>query len=205
MRPINTKNNFLKNEGSFTIIEMLIVVVMISILSAIILANYSAGQKELALQRAANKLAQDIRRAQEMTMSADDFGNPPPTPSTGGYGIEFNSNNLTYYILFADCNEDGIYTVTGSSPQCYGAKDFTGYPEKAEQIYFEKDITISALFAIISGAPVPTSPLRIIFIPPSPDAKFNNDPNIDEAVITLTSGSNQKNVRINKAGLIKIE
>lgn len=207
MQPINRKNKSLESGveftphithrghvRGFTIVEILMVMAIILILSTIILANYSAGQKELALQRAAHKLAQDIRRTQEMAMSSKDFGNPP-TPSKGGYGIYFNVNEPNHYILFADCDNDKSYDVDGSAFTCFSAEQFTGYSELVEDISLEKSVKIGGISSGLS--------LYITFVPPNPDADFY--PDAQESIITLTTGDSHKSVKINKAGLIEIE
>ena len=188
-----------KSGGGFTLIELLMVVVIILILSTIILANYSAGQKQLALSRAAHKLSQDLRRAQEMAMSAKDFTNNPsatPTPSKGGYGIYFNLANPTKYSLFADCDNEKDFDNSGSAPSCFAATTTDPYRELVEEISIEKDVKISNV------SPGPS--LAIIFNPPNPEVNFNPDGS-STSTITLSIDGKQKKVIVNKAGLIAIE
>lgn len=185
----------------FTIIELLVVVSIILILSAIILANYRAGQKGLALSRAAYKLTQDLRRAQELAMSARDFKG---SPSQGGYGIYFKLTEPNHYILFADCDKEKDYDTQQQVLNCYNAYNpVTGasfsYPELLEDIAIEKDVKIRNLFPISNE-----NTLVITFTPPNPDIFFNPDAAI--ATITLTTDDGRtKNIVINKAGLIEIE
>lgn len=196
-----------KTSKGFTIVEILTVLVIISILSAIILANYSTGQKELALTRAANKLAQDLARAKEMAMSIKDHkvGEDMPTPSHGGYGIFFDLDEPFHYILFADCNKNKIYDSNQKDKdRCYDAYNpETGssffYPELVEDIPLEKNVKISSLSPLSSE-----NSLVITFRPPNPDVNFNPD-DVSIATITLSIDGKQKKVNIYKSGLIFVE
>ncbi|PIZ89620.1 MAG: hypothetical protein COX89_00560 [Candidatus Nealsonbacteria bacterium CG_4_10_14_0_2_um_filter_37_10] len=148
---------------------------IIILLSALVLPNYRTGESQLALQRSANKLAQDIRRAQEMAMSAKEFeGVVPP----GGYGINFQTN-LTSYILFADLNNNKVFDSG----------------EAIETLSLERGVKISNLS--------PASPLTISFTPPDPTVNIN--PSNSLAIITLSNNGQTKIIKVNKAGLIYVE
>ena len=191
-----TPSNFLKkNLGGFTLIELSIVVSIILILSTVVLANYSAGQKELALSRSVYKLAQDLRVAQELAMSTKDFGSPP-SPPRGGYGIKFNVSEPNHYILFADCDGGKDYDVTGSAISCFQATSALSYPELVQDISIEKDVKIYSLST-------PGNNLIVTFTSPNPDVYFTPDSSL--VIITLSANGKQKSVKVNKAGLIDIE
>jgi len=162
-------------QKAFTLIELLVVTGIIILLSALVLPNYRTGESQLALQRSANKLAQDIRRAQGMAMSAKEFeGVVPP----GGYGINFQTN-LTSYILFADLNNNKIFDSG----------------EAIETLSLERGVKISNLS--------PASPLTISFTPPDPTVNIN--PSNSLAIITLSNNGQTKIIKVNKAGLIYVE
>jgi prepilin-type N-terminal cleavage/methylation domain-containing protein len=92
------------NKG-FTLIELLVVIAIISIMSALVLPNLGFSEKQFSVVTSAYKLAQDMRRVQEMGMSSIEFNGSIPL---GGYGIRvLNSSNS--YILFADVDNDHIY------------------------------------------------------------------------------------------------
>ena len=162
-------------QKAFTLIELLVVTGIIILLSALVLPNYRTGESQLALQRSANKLAQDIRRAQEMAMSAKEFeGVVPP----GGYGINFQTN-LTSYILFADLNNNKVFDSG----------------EAIETLSLERGVKISNLS--------PASPLTISFTPPDPTVNINLSNSL--AIITLSNNGQTKIIKVNKAGLIYVE
>jgi len=175
---------------SFTLVESLVVIVIIVILSLIILPSYNSMRQQLAFQRSASKLAQDIRKVQEMAMSAQEFGGEIPT---GGYGIYLRRvpSPQTSYALYIDENNDH---------QCNGCNSESG--EFIQRIYFESGIKILSL----NGNHV-----NIIFTPPDPEV-YLLDNDAEELgseviiVICLTDDeSKTKTIKINKAGLIYVE
>jgi len=162
---------------SFTLVELLVAVGIIILLTALVLPDYRAGERQFALQRSASKLAQDLRRAQEMAMSAKE---PPTAPDTfkGAYGINFQTNSSNY-ILFADLDNDQIYDSG----------------EEIETLPLEKKVKISNLS--------PASPLTISFTPPDPTININ--PSDSLASITLTNNGQTKIIKVNKVGLIYVQ
>ena len=109
-----------KNRG-FSITELMITVAIIVIMSAILVPNYQSFKKQLALERSATKLAQDIRRAQEMAIAAEEY------PRVG-YGI-YSEEDGEEYFLYADTSENESFDPG----------------ETVEVIELEKDIFISAI------------------------------------------------------------
>lgn len=96
---------------AFTLVESLVTIFIIAVLSLIILPNYYSAKQQLALQRSAFKLAQDIRIVQEMAMSVEEL---PTGFPLGGYGLyiffdDENPNPQNSYILFGDINDNQKY------------------------------------------------------------------------------------------------
>jgi len=162
-----------------TLLEVLTSVFIIALLSALTFGAYRQSNKQYALLRSANKLAQDIRRAQQMAMATKQC--PLGTSCVGlmpqGYGIRLSSGN-TNYLLYAD--------VGGSQHQI-------------ELINLERGVVIEAL--------TPPSPLTVNFNPPDPTTRINGDSSIIECAITLAVQNPLKTkvIRVNKAGLIWVE
>lgn len=180
---------FKKNKDGFTLPEMLVVLFIILLLSAVAFANYRGGERQYALQRAAYKLAQDLRRTQQMAMSAKEFQGVIPL---GGYGIEFLTANPDYYILFADINGNGKYEHPGNPT-----------PDKeVERITLEEGVRINEVFTLS-----PKTELWIAFIPPDPTVRIR-DPGDWKPIggIRLLGANNQiKTIKVNSTGLIEIE
>lgn len=60
-------------KNGFSLVELLIVISIIGVILSIGLLNYPAMRQQLALNRAAHQLVQEIRRAQGMAMSATEL------------------------------------------------------------------------------------------------------------------------------------
>jgi len=187
----------------FTLLEITVVVSIIIFLSTIFIANYRGGEKQFALSRSTNKLAQDLRKVEEMALSSqrtpDAF--EPDTFPKGGYGVYFRKG-ATSYILFADCDGNGIYSEPGSAPTCAAAGGLAGSflkGEKLEEFYFEEGVYIKDITPI-SG----DNSFSITFFPPDPKVTIN--PQANSASVYLTfDGVTEKIIKINIAGLIDID
>jgi len=145
-------------KNSFTLVELLVVTTIIFIFTVLTLFGFRTAEKQFALQSSVHKLAQDLRKAQEMAMATREFQEKVPK---GGYGVYFDISEPEHYILFADF--DGDYEFDESS-------------EIIEDIKIEKGIRISSLSS-------PT--LSIIFTPPDPIITIN--PLADSAIIAFSS------------------
>jgi len=188
-------NQYSKNSG-FTLLEMLIVAFIIIILSVIVVVNYEFGGYKHNLTRSAHRLAQDIRKAQEMAMSARELeggGGVPP-----GYGIYLSHTGYpdTYYVLFADKDGNGEYDQAGG--------------EAVEgPLYFEEGVNI--FHTCFSGAGTCPSDPSIAFYPPAPIIKFDNqDPlnaDVGSILITLYSAKIGEEivVSVNPVGLVEVQ
>lgn len=192
------KVKMLKCEG-FTLIEIVVVVSIMIILSTIVLVNYKSFGDQFALQRSANQLAQNIRRAQEMAMSAKEcpagITNCPAAgqPFSYIYGIYTKKSPpgqpvSKSYILFADIDDDGEFKTANDAV--------------IEEIQLEKGI-------IVTGPGGGIRKTHVTFASPDPAIKIKiNDDFKDEASIELsieTDLSRTKTITVNKAGLIEIK
>lgn len=93
----------IKNSSGTTLIELIVVIAIIAIFSMILAANFPRIMQQYALSRATYKLAQDIRRAEDMSLSGvykilDAGGNIIPVL---GYGIFFDRKDTKKYSLYA--------------------------------------------------------------------------------------------------------
>jgi len=178
-----------KKNAGFTLTELLVVAAIISLMSTLMLVNYRSGERHFALQGSAHKLAQDLRRTEELSMSLKEFqGCFDPVPA--GYGIYLKNgtpNEKKRYILFADCKP--------------GNQDYDpGSDGIVEEISLERGVEISNLSPM---APDPKFSLVIVFTPPDPTVTIN--PTAPSASITLSNNDQIKTISVNKSGLITIE
>jgi len=168
-----------RNEG-FTLIELLVTTGIIVIISSIFLADYQTGQRQFALERSTHKLAQDLRMAEELSMSAKSY-DCPLGYKMKGYGINFTTGD-DYYLLKARCEDE-------ATPGFYNDQTI------GEPIDLEKRVKILTLT---------TNPLDVFFYPPTPKIDLGVT---DMAEITLsveTDPIRTQSVIINKAGLINV-
>ena len=189
----------LKCKG-FTLVELLVSIFIIILMSGIIFANYRVGGQQFALQRSANKLAQDIRRAQQMAMGASEFCPTPPCPpnptqTSPGYGIILDKVwGIKKYRLYADTNGNNEF---------FNPND----PLVEDPIDLESGVIIKE----ISSPSTSYNSVSINFASPDPtvNIKFNVDPGGQpKTIITLalaTDPNKTKTVEVNKAGLIEIK
>lgn len=171
-------------QKGFTLNELLVVTVIIVILTSVVFVNYRKTGEQFALQRAANKLAQDIRRAGEMAIAAKECcgGIVPP-----GYGIWLEGGNSNY-ILYAD-----TYPVGGD--EFYTPSDTT-----IETIELEKGV-------VIQNINTNNGKVGINFKPPSPTIKIKSQQSdeLNEVIITLSANGKTKTVKVNAVGLVDTE
>lgn len=180
----------MKNKG-FTIIELLVIITMVTIFSAIMFADYGNTGKQFALDRSAEKLAQDLRRTQRMAIDAligiDE--------TTNGYGIYFDkgAGSETKYIIYRNNNVNIYYDAAEPADSI---KE-TILIESGVKICDIKDNDVSEADNTIS----------ISFQPPDPINYIENNYIGHEASIILCSVddvSQTKTVKINNTGRIEV-
>jgi general secretion pathway protein H len=82
----------------FTLIEMIVVLVIITIIMAIILVNQATFSHSLLLTDTAYTVALSIRETQSLGLSSEKFS----SIQNAGYGIDFLASTPSSYIQFAD-------------------------------------------------------------------------------------------------------
>ncbi len=198
--PFFSKLKIKKNNAGFTLIEILTVVTMILIFTSIIVLDQREGSKQFSIQRSAHQLAQDLRKAENMAMTGQDspksFGEIFPR---GGYGVYFEASSNSY-ILFCDCNDNGVYDVGAAALSCASSTEGNPWPEKIEEVFLEPGVVLSNIS--------PFSPLNITFFPPDPIITITpsfGSATTSQAIATLTLESRTRTIFINTVGLIDID
>ena len=167
------------NKG-LTLIELLVVITIIGILSSVLFLGSRSEEEKLALQRSAYQLVQDLREVQEMAMGAGEIS--CDGGKTYSFGIYFTTASSNYY-QFADCDANQTYNAQND--------------KLLKEIKLEKGVQIQSLS--------PSSPLNIVFNPPDPTTYINQQSWGVEGMITLSFGSEIKQIKINSAGKIEME
>lgn len=183
----------LLDQSGITLVEILVVVVLISIISGVLVANFPMIKLQLGLSRAVHFIAQDIKTAQglsgsghQIKLSNGDLVQPK------GYGIYINTEIMgnKKYLLYADINGDHQYNQT---------IDYTVKEVDLSQL--ESGIIIKEIHN------APTNGMSINFAPPNFDTTISNLlPNYNRVEIVIAINSAQEYTRtiyVNKAGLIE--
>ncbi len=182
------------NKG-FTLLELVVVMAIVLLLTVLIFPAFRLGEKNFSLENATAKLSRDLRRAEDMALSAKQFQGIVPR---GGYGIYVNAATNSY-ILFADCDDSTPNPSNPTPDHLYnpGSNNCGGFPEIVETINLGNYLLVSSL--------APSSPLHIVFTAPRPLVTLSGAGN--EAIITFALKDNLNRnlkVKINKLGLIEI-
>lgn len=175
------------SQKGVTLIELLVVTSIVIIIMVVVFPNYQNAKGQLLLDRAANKLSQDIRRAGEMAMSARMYGSPAEVPA--GYGIYAVSGSTTY-ILYADNKNSNVGRYDGSDGL-------------VETITLEAGVKINDV-GVCAGN------VSVNYRPPIPLVKISCDGGASEKgeiIITLSITSQPwktRAVKANIAGLVDV-
>jgi len=202
---------FLKNdsknfEKGATLIEIVVALVIIAIFSLIVINDFPKIKKQFALSRAAYKLSQDIRRAEDYGFSGVRIiGSGGAVVDADGYGLYVNKLiNDRQYIIYADTDGNGDKKFTeGTIVQCSQTIP-AGSDCIIETINIEESDTDVYIKRIDS-----VNDLSINFTPPNPTVTITPGSN-PVAIIGIVLGLGSDNsleriVYINSTGLVYVE
>lgn len=183
----------MEKDGGFTLVEMLVAIAIMIIIPGIIVANFPQIRLQFAVSRAAHKFAQDLRQAQDMSISSieykDSFGVVQPVD---GYGIHLDTSvSSTQYSIYAD-------KYPGN--QQYDGQDYT--IQTVDLSALEPGVYIKQLTNAFGSS------VSVNFSPPNPDTaitQLNAGANSVDVVFASQSDPNQtKTVTVNTSGLIEV-
>ena len=183
--------------------EMMVVLGIVFILGGMAFLNFRQNNESLALDRAAHRLAQDIRRASNLALQAGNIDNcTSPSEPASGYGVYVKDSipTETEYIIYGDCDH-----TPGNDKEGYkSSKDVI-----IETIAIEHPIKIDVLKVDGSAE----SDWSISFFPPTPVVAICTDDNCNppkgkEASLILVDKNNpalQKTIKVYASGVVDIE
>ncbi len=176
----------MRTEHGVTLPELLVVVAIIVLMTGLMLPNWRSGERTLALNRVVHKAGHDVRRAQDLALRAETHICPnDPAERISGYGVFFDQNIPTSYILFAECNNNNIYNA--------------GTDGVVETISLESGIEVSSVS--------PSAQISIVFVPPIPLVFLKpGDPSSARVSFQRADGAgNPKTLDISSKGVIDID
>lgn len=177
------------DEKGFTLMELLVIISITVIMTIALFANYGKGSDSFALERSGQKLAQDLRRAQEMSMSGFEGES-----SANGYGIFFDktSGNEGQYIIYMNKNAN-MYRDAGDTDK--------------ETIKLETGIKICNVLDNDNPPTLNANSISVSFEPPDPITYIDSSYIGHTATITLCIINNPtevRNVKVNNMGMIEV-
>lgn len=97
-------------KGGFTVIEIVIMLAILTFISAILLTSVPGFNEERALVRAQQELALNFRRVQNIALSVAQVTLPDGSKAAPTrIGVHFNSAKLGEYFYFIDSDGNNIY------------------------------------------------------------------------------------------------
>ena len=167
----------------FTLPELLISVFVIVLMTALVVPNWRTGETTLALDRAAHKLAQDVRKATELAQRAQFY--QCTTGTISGYGMYISTGTPISYTLYVECNGNQEYN--------------TGVDAVFQTTVLENRIQIDS-------ATTPSS-FSILFVPPVPTITIQpGDPSQAQVTLSVVDDPSRfKIITITNKGIIDID
>ncbi len=174
---------FSKSKAGFTLVEIMVVLAIVVLLSALILSGYSEGRSRLAVERTAEGFLSDLHRVRQRGFSGVGYEVNGVVVGSAGHGIDLDlgvDQGDSYYILYAKNDSD---------------------EEIIEKIEIEERVSISGLFI------GDNNPQEIkVFFEKGGGFKVNGNP--VESVKIVFSARNDDSIKrsiiINNNGIAKI-
>ena len=161
---MNTK----KAPCGFTLVELVVVVGIAALISAVALANFPNFRDRIAINKESGKVAVALRNAQSFSFGVRQF-NPPPgqqgvceafQSNFPSYGVSFTASAAEYY-LFGDINCNAL---------------FEGAAEEVKEFLLEGGVRIAGICVNIYDA-LPTCgepTVDIVYARPFPQVKISS-------------------------------
>lgn len=211
----NYKFQIYNSEKGITLVELIVVICIITLFTAILISNFPKMLRQFALSRAAYQLAQDLRKTQDLGLSGvqlNDVNNN--SIAVKGYGIYIDPLNPTQYLIYADVADvngsfDQEYDASPPPPFCSSVDQINGGTLEADCIVEIVDLTkedpslsIKGLANIASGEST-----SINYAPPNPITKISNivSASFPIGIILQNTDGNTRTVYAGISGLISVQ
>lgn len=212
----------LQNKKGFTLIEMLMVLAIFTILTSVVMYNYSEFNSRTIMSNMAYEIALTVRQAQVYSLGVR--GQAGNEEFDNRYGVYFNTDNGGKDFIFffdkkpagEDTEPNGWCDGDGSEPNCLAC---IAGGECLEKVTLTRDIYISKICMSSQVDPVSDTgvctdttnetDISVTFDRPNPDAQTvvgsggaNTEKNV--AIVVKNSFGNQRAVIIRNTGQISV-
>jgi hypothetical protein len=200
-------------ERGITLVEIVAMVLIITIFSSILIADFPKIQRQFALSRATYKLAQDLRRAQDLGLSGVVTLNGSESKiNVSGYGVFLDINaQPKKYVIYADVppnasvdgdrkyikDEPFVFCSEQTDPAKDCVIDIIDVSKENPNLYIKDILNVSN-----------ANYTSINFNPPSPHVRLDNLESGDSIGIVLGSIADplaERTVWVNTSGLIRVQ
>lgn len=160
--------------------ELSVSIFIIAAMTGFFIVNFHNTNKRSELGAVKQKLASNIRLAQNYSLGSKTYDGIN-TPA-GGWGVHFSMSDPAHYIIFADKNAPDGNKIYNSG-------------EAVETISLPDGITIDSL--------IPANSIDIVFFPPDPKTYINGLDNSSAKIILKENINNSTaEISVNFFGLI---
>lgn len=188
-------SSFMKEKG-ITLVEILVVIFIIALFSGILVSDFPKIRRRFSLTRATYKLAQDLKRVQDMGFSGVRLKDSLVRAKGYGIYIDLKALGNKEYLMYADTTEPADQKYTSGEDYIIETTDFSTT---------EKEVIIKE----IKNTDNYNQWVIINFKPPNPDieiTKLASGMNRVEITLALENDSdplNTKSVFVYTSGLIE--
>jgi len=194
--------NIKNSDKGVTLVEIAVVIFIIVLFSLIVISDFPKIKRQFALSRATYKLAQDLRRVEDLGLSGVQINDASKTLiKAKGYGIYINLTlSPTQYVIYADVDNNQKY----NDGQFCDSADRDPARDCAVEIIDVSDkdpgLSLQSMDSVVGGV------TSINFSPPNPTVRIDNIiSDGTQIVINLSNGLSTRSVLVNISGLINVQ
>lgn len=215
--PPHLRESLVTQSRGFTLVELLVVLAIITIVSAVALTSRSTFDKTLLLANTAYDIGITLRSAETYGISSRAYG----SNASIGYGVHFEKASPGSFVFFADS-----YPGPSLYAECHPASNVSAPDARAGDCVYQSaqgemvqsyalgnSVTISDFCAYSGGAwscasTDAISSLDIVFARPNPKAYMSTNGAyssifpVTAACITLSAGGSSRYVAVSGVGQI---
>jgi len=170
------------NDKGFTLLELMVVIGIMSVLSAVLLLYNRTGEKQIILSREQARLTSVLFQARSLSLNSFGAEIRGGDVQICGYGVNFSPPQT--FTIFQD-------RLAGGTNCAASNKIFDGGEEVSVQT-LDSAIKITSNFS------------NILFMPPEPTVVIDGDSGREQSIVAVSfiDGSNPRQIIVNKYGQI---